>query len=159
MRALRALRRAPTALGSRAAARAARRGAQAGFTLLELLVVLAILALLAGLVGPRVLEYLGSAKTDTAQIQLKNIEAGLDLFRLDVGRYPTEQEGLDALMEQPPDVARWRGPYLKSKDALVDPWGHPYRYRIPGDKQDFEVYSLGADNAEGGDGENRDVTN
>ena len=134
-------------------------GAAAGFTLLELLVVLAILALLAGLVGPRVLDQLGGARSDTAKVQIKNIEAGLDLYRLDVGRYPTQDEGLKALTERPSTVTRWRGPYLKSAEGLVDPWGNPYRYRVPGRKGQYDIYTLGGDNAEGGDGENRDVFN
>ena len=129
----------------------------AGFTLLELLVVLAILAVLAGLVGPMVLNQLGGAKTDAARLQIKNIEAGLDLFRLHVGRYPNQEEALQALIERPDDVGEWRGPYLKSADGLRDPWGHPYHYEIPGQSGAFDVYSLGADNAEGGDGEDQDV--
>ena len=136
-----------------------RPAADGGFTLLELLVVLAILGLLAALVGPRVLETLGGAKSDTALLQIKNIEAGLDLFRLDVGRYPTTEEGLKALVERPGSIVRWRGPYLKSMQGLTDPWGQPYHYKIPGRKGEFDIYSLGADKAEGGDGENKDVYN
>ena len=134
-------------------------GGTAGFTLLELLVVLAILALLAGLVGPRVLKQLSGAKSNAAALQIKNIEAALDLFRLDIGRYPTAQEGLAALIQRPADTVKWRGPYLKNKDGLIDSWSLPYLYRIPGRSSDFDVYSLGADNAEGGEGENRDIGN
>lgn len=133
--------------------------AQAGFTLLELLVVLAILALLAGLVGPRVLEQLSGARSDTAKIQIKNIEAALDLYRLDVGRYPSSAEGLEALLEKPGDAGRWRGPYLKSREGLIDPWGEPYRYRIEGSSNTYQIISFGADKAEGGEGENADVRN
>lgn len=144
---------------SRSSRRCSRQAAQ-GFTLLELLVVLAILALLAGLVGPRVLDQLGGARSDAAKVQIKNIEAGLDLFRLDVGRYPTQNEGLRALIERPPGPGRWQGPYLKSADGLNDPWGRPYRYRSPGrNNGPFDIYSLGGDNSEGGEGENRDVFN
>lgn len=132
---------------------------QAGFTLLELLVVLAILALLAGLVGPRVLEQLSGARADTAKIQIKNIEAALDLYRLDVGRYPTSAEGLPALIEKPANAGRWRGPYLKSSDGILDPWGEGYRYRIGSGKNTYEIISFGADKSEGGEGENADIRN
>lgn len=132
---------------------------QAGFTLLELLVVLAILALLAGLVGPRVLEQLSGARSDTAKIQIKNIEAALDLLRLDIGRYPSNSEGLRALVEKPAEATRWRGPYLKSIDGLLDPWGAPYRYSLDANRNAYEIVSLGADKAEGGEGENRDIRN
>lgn len=135
------------------------RSMQAGFTLLELLVVLAILALLAGLVGPRVLEQLSGARADSAKLQIKNIEAALDLYRLDVGRYPSGSEGLQALMEKPSNATRWRGPYLKSGDGLLDPWGEAYRYRIESGKNTYEIISFGADKAEGGDGENADIRN
>jgi len=132
---------------------------QAGFTLIELLVVLVILGLLAAFVAPQVLNYLGKAKTDAASAQIVNIAGILDLYRLDVGRYPTEDEGLEALLEAPPDAARWNGPYVRRRDALTDPWGNLYEYRFPGqDGRPFDLYSLGADQAEGGDGENQDIT-
>jgi general secretion pathway protein G len=127
----------------------------AGFTLLELLVVLAILALLAGLVAPRVIGYLGGARTDTARMQLHNIEASLDLYRLDVGRYP---ESLEALVQRPSGVEKWNGPYLKKDSGLTDPWGTPYQYRSPGQNGDYDLFSLGADKVEGGEGEDGDVT-
>lgn len=130
-----------------------------GFTLLELLVVLAILALLAGLVGPRVLDMLSGARSDTAKIQIKNIEAALDLYKLDIGRYPTAPEGLKALVEKPDVSQRWRGPYLKSADGLLDPWGEPYLYRRDSGATGYTILSLGADKAEGGDGENADIRN
>jgi general secretion pathway protein G len=132
---------------------------QAGFTLLELLVVLAILALLAGLVGPRVLEQLSGARADTAKIQIKNIEAALDLYRLDVGRYPTTSDGLQALLDKPANATRWRGPYLKSSDGIIDPWGETYRYRRDGGKNTYEVFSFGADKSEGGEGDDADIRN
>ena len=135
------------------------RSIQAGFTLLELLVVLAILALLAGLVGPQVLQQLSGARADTAKLQIKNIEAALDLYRLDVGRYPTATDGLQALMEKPASAARWRGPYLKSGDGVLDPWGEPYRYRMDSGKNTYEIISFGADKSEGGEGENADIRN
>jgi general secretion pathway protein G len=132
----------------------------AGFTLIELLVVLVILGLLLGLVGPRVLNYLGSAKTDTAGLQLKNLSATLDLYRLDVGRYPTAEQGLDALITQPKGVKGWAGPYLKGSVLPNDPWDRAYIYRFPGEQgQPYDLLSLGADGRAGGDGENQDLTN
>jgi len=128
-----------------------------GFTLIELLVVLMILGLLAGLVGPRVLKYLGGAKTDTAELQIAELSSGLDLFYLEVGRYPTAGEGLDALVRMPAGVAGWNGPYLKKADLPADPWGQPYHYRIPGEYGEFDLYSLGRDAAQGGAGEDADV--
>ena len=136
--------------------RAARR--QAGFTLIELLVVLVILGLLSAFVAPQVLNYLGRAKTDAARAQVQNIAGILDLYRLDVGRYPSEQEGLETLLEPPPDAPRWNGPYVKRRDALTDPWGNLYEYRFPGDHGAYDLYSLGADGSEGGEGEDQDIT-
>lgn len=134
-----------------------RRG-EGGFTLLELLVVLAILGLLAAIAAPRVISYLGSAKSDSAGIQLANIATALDLYRLEIGRYPTQGEGLKALVENPSGDARWNGPYLNRKDAILDPWGQPYQYRLPGEHGEFDVFTLGADGTAGGEGEDRDIT-
>lgn len=132
----------------------------AGFTLIELLVVLAILGLLIGLVAPQVVKYLGRARTDTARVDIRNIGVALDLFRLDLGRYPTQEEGLNGLIEQPSGLQRWQGPYLKQKKQPTDPWGHPYHYQIPSQHGgDYDLYTLGADDAPGGTGENQDVTN
>jgi len=130
---------------------------QLAFTLIELLVVLVILGLLAGLVGPRVLKYLGGAKSDTAQLQIEELGAGLDLYHLEVGRYPTNDEGLQALATAPTGVAGWNGPYLKKRDIPVDPWGNTYEYRYPGENGDYDLYSLGRDNVDGGEGEDADV--
>ena len=127
---------------------------QRGFTLIELLVVLAILTLLAGLVGPRVLGQLGGAKSKTAAVQIADLDKSLELFKLDVGRYPSTEEGLDALVKKPGSVSGWNGPYLKG-GVPTDPWGHPYKYAISGGG--IEIISLGADGASGGDGENADV--
>lgn len=129
-----------------------------GFTLVELLVVLAILGLLAGLVGPRVIGQLGGAKAKTAAVQIKDLESAAELFRLDVGRYPSEAEGLQALVTQPSGVVGWNGPYLR-RGLPNDPWGNAYRYRNPGQHGDIDIYTYGADNAPGGQGENADVGN
>jgi len=128
-----------------------------GFTLVELLVVLLILGLLAGLVGPRVLKYLGGAKSDSAQLQIAEFGAGLDLYHLEVGRYPSSDEGLRALSTEPAGVDNWNGPYLKKKDVPADPWGNAYRYRSPGENGDYDLYSFGRDNVDGGEGEDEDV--
>ena len=128
-----------------------------GFTLIELLVVLVILGLLAGLVGPQVMKYLGGANTKTAKLQIEDFSTALDAFRLDMGRYPTSAEGLAALVVQPAGATRWNGPYLRKNVIPKDPWGNEYQYRAPGQHGAFDLYSLGADNAEGGDGENQDV--
>jgi len=126
-------------------------------TLVELLVVLVILGLIAGLVGPRVLDQLGGAKSKTAAVQLSDFEQGAELFKLDVGRFPTEQEGLQALVEKPSSAPGWNGPYLKERTLPKDPWGNDYLYKYPDENGDLQVYSLGADGTEGGEGENADV--
>ncbi len=130
----------------------------AGFTLIELLVVLAILALLAGLVGPRVLNQLGGAKSKSAMVQIADLEKSLELFKLDVGRYPSTDEGLQALVVKPSTVVTgWSGPYLKGSSVPNDPWGRPYLFKLEGGA--VLIQSLGADGAAGGDGENADLRN
>ncbi len=131
---------------------------EAGFTLVELLVVLIILGLIAAFAAPQVIKFVGGAKTDSARIQIERLSGVLDLYRLQVGRYPSADEGLNALMEQPADAPDWEGPYLKKADALIDPWRRPYIYRFPGEYGDYDLYSLGADGEDGGEGENRDLT-
>lgn len=135
----------------------ATRGGEAGFTLVELLVVLAIIVLVAGLVAPQVLRYLGSARSDAAMAQIRNIGSALDLFYIDNLRYPTEEEGLAVLSEPTPALsARWNGPYLTNAADLSDPWGRPYLYRV--DDAGFEILSHGRDGAPGGDGDARDLS-
>ena len=131
---------------------------EAGYTLVELLVVLAILGLLVAIAAPRLISYFGTAKVDTAKVQIERLGGVLDLYHIEVGRYPTDQEGLTALVERPTQVVVWNGPYLKNRDSLTDPWGRPYLYRSPGQHGEYDLYSLGADGKEGGDGEDRDIT-
>ncbi len=128
-----------------------------GFTLIELLVVLAIIGLLAGLVGPQVIKHLGESKTKTARLQIEELGSALDMYRLDVGRYPATDEGLTALIEKPANVAVWNGPYLRKKKVPLDPWNNSYHYVSPGEHGKYDVYTLGADNNEGGEGEDQDV--
>jgi general secretion pathway protein G len=122
------------------------------------LVVLVILGLLAALAGPRVVNYLGGAKTDTAKLQIENLKSALDLYRLDTGSYPSPQQGLGVLLKDPGNVRGWKGPYLDSPSVPADPWGTPYAYRAPGQHGPFDLFTLGADKAPGGTGEAADVT-
>jgi len=128
-----------------------------GFTLIELLVVVAILVLLVGIVGPRVMKTFSGAKTNAARIQISDLAGTLDIYRLEVGRYPTTAEGLQALVENPGNASNWNGPYLKKPSVPTDPWGFDYEYRSPGEHGAFDLWSLGADNREGGEGEDQDV--
>ncbi|WP_300392678.1 type II secretion system major pseudopilin GspG [Henriciella sp.] len=129
---------------------------QAGFSLMELLVALVILALVMGVVGPRVIGYLSRAKSQTADVQIENIKASLDMFLLDVGRYPTAEEGLSALIEPVLAAPGWAGPYLDEDTVPADPWGNAYRFEVEGGMK-AKVYSLGRDGAEGGEGEDADI--
>lgn len=128
-----------------------------GFTLLELLVVLVIIGLLASYVGPKYFAQVNKSEATLAKAQLTAFEKALDTFRLDVGRYPTTEEGLKALMVQPSDAANWNGPYLK-KEVPPDPWGRPYQYRSPGPKGEFEIKTLGKAGTPGGSGENAEIS-
>ena len=135
------------------------RSRQSGFTLIEIMVVLVIIGLLMGIVGPRLIRQEEKAKVKAAAIQIETLGTALDTFRLDVGRYPTTQEGLAALNQRPFGLDRWDGPYLKKKDVPKDPWDRPYYYRSPGEGgRPYDLYSYGADGAPGGDGDNRDIT-
>lgn len=129
-----------------------------GFTLLELLVVIVIIGLLAAYVGPKYFAQLGKSEVTVAKAQIEAFEKSLDTYRLDVGRYPTTEEGLGALLAAPPAAgARWNGPYLK-KNVPLDPWGHAYQYRAPGSKSEYEIVSTGKDGQPGGADENADIS-
>ncbi|HEY3132115.1 MAG TPA: type II secretion system major pseudopilin GspG [Acidobacteriota bacterium] len=129
-----------------------------GFSLIELIVVLVILGLLAAVVGPKVMSKLKGSRAQIAKVQISQFEESLDLFNFDVGRYPTTQEGLESLIQNSGNIANWSGPYLKKNAVPKDPWGHDYVYRAPGQHGEYDLYSLGADGQEGGDGENADIT-
>lgn len=131
---------------------------QSGFSLIELLAVLTIIALLGAVVGPQVIKNLGRAKSDTAKIQIDDLGAALDLYYLDLGRYPTTDEGLNALISAPAtSSAGWNGPYLKKRIVPTDPWGNDYRYGSPGNNGVYDLFTYGADNQADGDDENKDV--
>ena len=131
----------------------------AGLTLLELLVVVTILVLISVAVGTVALNYLSGAKADAARIQMTQLEAGLDLYRLDIGRYPTDAEGLDALVEAPGGLDNWNGPYLRKESALIDPWGNTFVYEDTKGANTFSLVSLGADGREGGEDDDADIGN
>ncbi len=127
-----------------------------GFTLIELLIVMIILGLLASLVGPRLFQHVGQSKQKTARAQIELLGTALDAYRLDVGRYPSTEQGLDALRQKPSGVERWNGPYLP-RDVPPDPWGNDYLYKSPGDQGPYDLVSLGADGRAGGEDEDADV--
>ena len=131
-----------------------------GFTLLELLVVLAIMGLLAAIVAPQVLKYLGSSRSQASKAQVENLASAVEQYQVDVGRIPTQEEGLEALVKPPASAPNWNGPYIKKESALTDPWSRKYHYDVPGKHSNgFDLYSLGSDNTEGGTGEDKDVGN
>ncbi len=125
--------------------------------MLELLVVLGIIALLAGIVGPQVMKHMGASKTKAAKVQIEDLAATLDMYKLDVGRYPTTEQGLQALVEKPADVKRWNGPYLRKNKIPLDPWQEAYHYTSPGEHGRFDLYTFGADGQQGGEGEDQDI--
>ncbi len=135
------------------------RSGQEGFTLIEILVVITIIGLIMGLVGPRVLNYLGQSKAKTADIQISSLASALDLYYLDNGRYPTTNEGLTALVKRPAGASNWNGPYLKGSAVPLDPWGNSYVYRQPGQHGAYDLSSNGPTGREGGSGENTAITN
>ncbi len=130
--------------------------ASQGFTLIELLVVLAILGMVAAFAAPQVFKHLAGAKSDTAKIQIENLSTALDLYKLEVGRYPEE---LSALVSRPAGAgnSRWNGPYLKKASLPKDPWDRDFVYRYPGQQGRYDLISYGADGVEGGEGEDQDV--
>jgi general secretion pathway protein G len=130
----------------------------AGFTLLELLVVMVIIGLLAAYVAPRYFSQVGRSEIKAAQAQIVAFEKALDTYRLDVGHYPTSEQGLNALLQRPQNEAKWNGPYLQ-KAVPLDPWGKPYQYKAPGEHGEFDLWSFGKDGQPGGTGENADVAN
>lgn len=150
-----------TEMIDRLRSRRAKAGDERGFTLLELLVVLAILGLLIGLVAPQAIRLLGSSKQKIAVQSIQRIEGILDIYRLDVGGYPTTEQGLEALVRQPPGVANWNGPYVKGNDVPRDPWGNPFQYRSPSQRpgHDYDLFSLGPSGQAGGAGENVEIYN
>jgi general secretion pathway protein G len=129
---------------------------QHGFTLLELLVVIVIIGLLAGYVAPRYFSQVGRSEVQVARSQIDALEKALDQFRLDTRHYPSPEQGLDALVSRPANEPNWSGPYLK-KAVPADPWGHPYVYRVPGEKTEFQLFSFGRDGKTGGSGEDADI--
>ena len=128
---------------------------QRGFTILEIVIVFILIAGLMAYVGPKIFEQMGKAKSQEAKVRLLNLAGNIEMYRLQVGRYP---ETLQALVKQPPGVDKWEGPYGKEAD-LKDAWGNDYRYTVPGQGKPFDLISLGADGKEGGEGENRDISN
>jgi general secretion pathway protein G len=136
----------------------ARKRAVCGFTLLELLVVMVIIGLLASYVGPRYFAQVGKSEIKATRAQIDALEKALDQYRLDIGHYPTTQQGLAALVAKPGDEKRWDGPYLK-KGVPADPWGNPYIYKSPGEHGDFDLLSYGNDGKAGGSGEAADIVN
>jgi general secretion pathway protein G len=132
-----------------------RGSAQRGFTILEILIVFILIAGLMAFVAPKIFQQSQKANWQQAQLKLRTLAGEIEMYKLEVGRYP---ENLQALAKQPPGVDRWNGPYAK-EDELKDAWGNDYRYQVPGSNKPFDLISLGADGREGGEGENRDIVN
>jgi general secretion pathway protein G len=140
------------------ARRLSRTRRQRGFTLVEMLVVITIIGLIMGLIGPRVLNYLTESKVKATKIQIQSFASALDLFFLDLGRFPTTAEGLSALARDPGGLRTWNGPYIKGSGVPNDPWGHSYVYRSPGERSSYDIISYGADGQEGGTGTAADIS-
>lgn len=132
------------------------RWSERGFTLIEIMIVVIIIGMMAALVGPKLFGRLSMAKQKSAKAQIELFGTAFDTFRLDVGRYPTTEEGLKALRERPSGLEKWQGPYLP-KEIPLDPWGKPYIYKSPGENGEYDLISYGLDGAEGGEGENQDI--
>jgi len=138
-------------------ARSIHHGRDCGFTLLELLVVMVILGLLAGYVAPKYFAQVGKSETKVARTQIQALDKALEMYRLDIGQFPTSEQGLNALVTRPQKEPTWSGPYLK-KAVPLDPWGRPYIFKSPGEHDDYDLYSLGKDGRPGGEGQNTDIT-
>lgn len=131
---------------------------EGGFTLMEMLVVLVVIGLIAAVAIPQVMGLLGGAKSKAARIQLETLSQSLTFYQLDLGRFPTSEEGLQALWQASGEGAAWAGPYVRRERQLVDPWGRPFVYRSPGEAQDYDLVTLGADGKEGGSGDDADLS-
>jgi general secretion pathway protein G len=141
----------------RQARQAVRRHGEKGFTLVEIIVVITIIALIMTLVGPRVLNYLTESKVKAAKIQIESLASALDLYFLDTGQYPSNAEGLNALVQRTGSSSGWSGPYLRGTVVPNDPWGRPYVYRAPGSQSSYDIISYGSDGQEGGSGVAADI--
>jgi general secretion pathway protein G len=141
----------------RQARQAVRRHGERGFTLVEIIVVITIIALIMTLVGPRVLNYLTESKVKAAKIQIESLASALDLYFLDTGQYPSNAEGLNALVQRTGSSSGWSGPYLRGTVVPNDPWGRPYVYRAPGSQSSYDIISYGSDGQEGGSGVAADI--